>query len=327
MPLRLAVDAMGTRFEAVLAGGPEPLLLAAGEAALHEIVQWDRRLSLFRPDSTLAHVNRSAADGPVAVDAEMFELLCACRDLHAATGGAFDPTVAPLMRALGLHARHAHADDAIAPIEARQRVGFDLVNLDADRRTVRFARPGVSLDLGSIAKGHALDAAAELLRQAGVPCALVHGGTSGVVAIGAPPGQIAWRVRIPLPPPTVPSGAGAATHGSAGADVPTLVAHLCDRALSVSAPAGRTAPGPGGIVTHVLDPRTGQPARGAAVVGVTAPRARDADAWSTALLVDFVLTARAPATLGWGVGDGRGWRIGGVRDLVIDSPECVAEGA
>ncbi|MBM4109281.1 MAG: FAD:protein FMN transferase [Phycisphaerae bacterium] len=318
MPPRLALAAMGTRFEVVLAGGPDAFLRAAGDAALAEIEQWDRRLSLFRPDSTLAHVNRHADAGPLAVDDELFELLVACRDLHAATAGAFDPTVAPLMRALGLHThdqRH-RPPGGVPPLEA---VGFNAVDLDASRRTIRFTRPGMALDLGSIAKGHALDAAADVLRDAGVECAMLQGGTSGVVAIGAPPGLESWRVRLP-PPLQGRAGEGLAS-AQPGPRVP-LVARLRDLALSVSAPGGRVVQGPDGPVTHVLDPRTGRPARVASVAAVTAPLARDADAWSTALLVDPGLAARAPATLGWAIGRDGAWTTGG---LWIEAPAGVAE--
>lgn len=310
MPVRLAADAMGTRFEVVLAGGPEAWLHAAGESALREIEQWDRRLSLFRSDSTLSHVNRGAGRGPVRVDGEFLELLAACRDVHAATGGAFDPTVAPLMRALGLHACQAHAWGRIAESEAREAVGFHLVELDESRRTVRFAREGVALDLGSIGKGHALDAAGGVLREAGVRCAFIQGGTSGAVAIGTPPGRDGWCVRIPSP------------DGGPG-----LRVRLRDRALSVSSPSGRSVRGPEGVVTHVLDPRTGRPAAGQGVVVVTGPRARDADAWSTALLVDPTLRERVPPALGVGIHAGGVWRTAGDADLEIEVGAGVREGA
>jgi thiamine biosynthesis lipoprotein len=310
MPVRLAADAMGTRFEVVLAGGPVGWLRAAGESALREIEQWDRRLSLFRSDSTLSHVNRAAGRGPVRVDGEFLELLAACRDVHAATGGAFDPTVAPLMRALGLHACQAHASGPIAESEARRAVGFHLVELDESGRTVRFAREGVALDLGSIGKGHALDAAAGVLREAGVRCAFIQGGTSGAVAIGTPPGRDGWCVRVPVPD----SG-------------PPLRVSLRDRALSVSSPSGRSVHGPEGVVTHVLDPRTGRPAAGPEVVVVTGPRARDADAWSTALLVDPTLRERVPPTLGVGIHARGSWRVAGVDDLEVERVGMRMEGA
>src|SRR5690606_5023207 len=105
-----------------------------------------------------------------------------------------------------------------------------------------------------------------LLREHGVTCALLHGGTSSVVAIGAPPGEEGWRIALG-PEPHAP------------------MVTLCDAALAVSATTERP---------HIVDPRTGAPAppnRRAAVIG---PTARLADAWSTALLV----LGYRPGTLG-----------------------------
>ena len=145
------------------------------------------------------------------------------------------------------------------------------VVLDEVAPTVRFTRAGLALDLGGIAKGHGLDLAAASLRENGVERALLHGGTSTVVAIGAPPDQAAWRVQV-------------------GPDQQAPVAELVDCCLSVSAPAGRVARRGDREVHHVLDPRTGSSAVPARLAAVIAPSARVADAWSTALLIEPELT-------------------------------------
>lgn len=261
MPLRLATRAMGTRFELVLAGDDEPRLRAAGEEALYELEEADRRLSLFRRDSLLAHVLRTAPREPVRLDQDTFDLFALCARVYAESGGAFDPSVAPLMRALGLHGDGSQAP-ALDLAAARSSVGLDALELDAAARTVRFARPDLALDLGGVAKGHALDLAARALREHGVERALLHGGTSTVLALGPPPGASAWRVRV-----------------GGGEDAP--VAELTDVALAVSARHGRKT----ATHHHVLDPATGTSSRGADCAAVLAPGAALADAWSTALLV------------------------------------------
>ncbi len=264
MVLRLATRAMGTRFELVLAGDEGPRLRAAGEEALREVEEAERRLSLFRRDSQVARLNRGAGLGAVRLDPDTFELLELAAEVHRASAGAFDPTVAPLLRALGLHGGDSsapHCDEE----RARQALGWDAVELDPARRSARFTRPGIALDLGGIAKGHALDLAAAVLLECGVSRALLHGGTSTVVALGAPEGSPCWRVSI---------GSGPDPH----------VAELCDAALSVSAPSGRVARRGDRSLTHVIDPHTAAPAAGVALAAVIAPRAAVADAWSTALL-------------------------------------------
>jgi thiamine biosynthesis lipoprotein len=259
--VRLGLDAMRTRFEIVLAGGDERRLRDAGEAALAEIDEAEARLSLFRRDSLLAHINRAAAHEVVRVDGETFGLLRLCREVWALSDGAFDPTVAGDMTRLGLHEGAAIAQ---AGVLGR---GFDAVTLDEAACGVRFTR-AVALDLGGVAKGHALDLAGRVVREAGVEAALLHGGTSSVVAIGAPPGRAGWEVGI------------RGTEGREAGSMPRVV--LRDRALGVSAHRGRRAGG----VTHVLDPRTGEPAgRSCEVAAVTARTGAMADAWSTAGLV------------------------------------------
>ena len=141
MIVRLATDAMRTRFEIVLIGAAEPRLLAAGEEAIAEIEACEDRLSLFRPGSLLSVINREAAIRPVGVDRETFTLLCEARVLHALTEGAFDPTIAPLMKAWRLHADDSSAASAPSIDAARECVGMHHVELNETDHSVRFTRP------------------------------------------------------------------------------------------------------------------------------------------------------------------------------------------
>lgn len=285
MVLRLATHAMGTRFELVLAGGDPVLLRAAGEEAVRLIEEADQRLSLFRRDSLLAHINRTAHTSAVRLDLDTFDLLAVADEVARATSGAFDPSVAPLLRALGLHSESSTVP-LLQPEDARALVGWcGAVTLDPSTHTVRFGRPGIALDLGGIAKGHALDLAAEALRENGVERALLHGGTSTVVALGSPPGESAWRVTI-----------------GPGEDAP--IADLADTCLSVSAPAGRMARRGDRDLHHLIDPRTGTSSEGARLAAVIAPSACVADAWSTALLVapEFATTIKLESLLSTGRG-------------------------
>lgn len=222
---------MGTRFEVVLPADDPEAMRPAGEAALAEIEEWHRRLTRFEPDSQLNHLHRAAADAPVSIDRDLYALLEDCVAVWRVSGGAFDV-------ALGS--------------------GMDAVELDPAQSTIRFTRPGVALDLGGIAKGHALDHAARVLREAGVTSALLHGGTSSVVAIGGPPGAAGWKVAL------------------AGSGNPPTIVTLTDQALGASSQFQRC---------HVQDPRAGRLIEGARLAAVIGPSARLCDAWSTALLV------------------------------------------
>jgi thiamine biosynthesis lipoprotein len=262
--VRLATFAMGTRFEIVVAGDDEAALRGAGEAAVAEIEEWDRRLSLFRPDSLVSHVNRTAHERPVRLDRDTFDLLVLAKEVWRDSGGALDITMGAVMKQLGFH-----ADGSSATSTADRRPwGMDAVVLDPGTLGVSFGRPGLALDLGALAKGHAIDLALIILREQGVRTALIHGGTSSVGAIGAPDDQPhGWRIALG------PDGSGAP------------VVQLRDASLSVSGRHGRTIERDGERLGHVLDPRTGIPAHGADVACVVGPLGRVAEAWSTALLV------------------------------------------
>jgi thiamine biosynthesis lipoprotein len=294
--LRMATHAMGTRFEAILCGDlPGAGLRAAGEAAIEEIEHWHNRLSAFQPDSLLSHINRHAFNRAVRVDPEVVELLALARRVFEQSGGAFDPAIAPAMRGLGFHPAPAFSGQACSAETTEPRATMAEVLLDPAARAVRFGRAGLALDLGAIAKGFAVQRAAEVLRQAGVRSALVHGGTSSVAAIGCAPDGSPWRVRV--------AGGevehGAARGGAGGACGGGPVVELCDRAMSVSAPRGRVivAPVSGGEehFTHIVDPRSGRPTAGARTACVIADDAACADAWSTAIVVLGGRPAGCPA--------------------------------
>src|SRR3954471_8057772 len=98
----LALSAMATRFEIVLHGDKPASLRAAGEEALNEIERLEAQLSLYRPSSEIANINARAAREPVRVEPSLFRLLEHAKRLSEETRGAFDITIAPLMRAWGL---------------------------------------------------------------------------------------------------------------------------------------------------------------------------------------------------------------------------------
>lgn len=285
----LARNAMNTRFELVLHGDNPASLRAAAEEALTEIERIESRLSLFLPSSEIARVNALAAREPVRVSPEVFALLAHAQSLSTETRGAFDITMAPLLRCWGLLGKsdgHIPSDDELAA--ARAICGMSLVVLDRAEFTVRFARDGVMLDLGAIGKGYAVEQAAGILRDAGVNSALIHGGTSTVFAIGAPPDSDAWKIVIDAPVSGVRSSAftRSAEPPEGGTPNPPLATiALRDESLSVSAVAGKCFVANGRTLGHVLDPRTGEPASRAILSAVVLPSGTETDALSTALLV------------------------------------------
>jgi thiamine biosynthesis lipoprotein len=268
----LARHAMATRFEIVLNGNHPVALRAAGEEALAEIERIEAQLSLYRPSSEITRINARAAREPVRVSPGVFALLERASTLSRETGGAFDITIAPLVRCWGFMGEGGLVPGAEALAEARNRVGMRFIQLDPEALTVRFEREGMMLDLGAIGKGYAIERAAELLQDAGIASALLHGGTSTVYALGRAENGEPWKVAIDHPQETAS---------------PRLLATvpLENQALSVSAVWGKFFESAGRTYGHVLDPRTGQPADSALLAAVVLSSATESDALSTALLV------------------------------------------
>jgi len=270
----LARNAMATRFELVLHGENTVALRAAGEEALDEVARLENQLSLYRPGSEIALINARAAHEAVRVTPELFTLLQHARRLHAETDGAFDITIAPLVRCWGFMGASGKLPAPGEIVAAREKVGMQHLQLDATNCAVRFSRDGVMLDLGALGKGYAIGRAAEILRDAGVTSALLHGGTSTAYAIGSPPDAPAWKLAVEQPP--------AATHTPGFPELPCV--SLRDEALSVSAMWGRFFESGGKNFGHVIDPRTGHPTESALLSAVVLASATDTDALSTALL-------------------------------------------
>jgi thiamine biosynthesis lipoprotein len=266
----LALNAMATRFELVLHGESETRLRAAGEAALKEIERLEAQLSLFRPTSEIARVNALAAREPVRISPSVFRLLQHARQLQGESGGAFDITVAPLVRCWGFMHGTGRVPEPPEIEAARSHSGMLHVILDEKNYSIRFDQAGVMIDLGAIGKGYAIDCAAETLREAGVTSALLHGGTSTVYGLGAPPDADGWKIAI-APAPDQPSR--------------QMTVVLRDNAMSVSAVWGKSFEAGGKKFGHVIDPRTGWPVNNAVQAAVVLPSATETDALSTALLV------------------------------------------
>ena len=219
------------------------------------IAEVDAAMSPYRAGSALSGFNRAAARQAVPVPGALAGLAAQALDLAAATGGAFDPTVGPVVARYGF-----------GPIVGTAGRWQDL---RAEDGTLRKATPGLTLDLCGIAKGHAADRIAALLAARGIRSALIDIGGE-MRALGPRPGGGPWRVAIADP-------TGART-------TPAVVA-LADTALATSGPVPQGHAGRG-TLSHLIDPRRGRPVTHAlASVSVLAGSGAQADALATALAV------------------------------------------
>jgi thiamine biosynthesis lipoprotein len=238
--------------------------------ALDEVDRIDRLMSHYKPDSPLSRLNREAARHPVTVDAELFDFIADAMRYNRESGGAFDITVGPLMKAWGFFGGEGRvpSDDELAA--ARRHVGGAHVVLNPADKTIGFDETGVELDLGGIAKGYAVDRVIALLRQRRIAAALVSAGGSTIYGLGAPPGRNGWDVAVQDPIDTRKVA---------------LTVTLRDRALSVSGTSEKSFESGGTRYSHIMDPRTGWPVQGVLSVAVLTRSGTAGDALDNAFFV------------------------------------------
>ena len=268
---------MGTSIEVQAFGGDEATRRSAIDEALAVFADVDRLMSDYRDDSELALINRDASRRPVRVSDPMFAVLHAAAGVSAASNGAFDVTIAPLVRLWGFHDRTPHVPTAAELAAVRPLVDYRLMQLDADRRTVRLTHPGVALDLGGIAKGFAVDVAAGSLRRRGLSGFIDAGGNQYL--LGRPPGKARWTVGIRNPE----------ARGQVIAVVDTG-----ETSVSTSADSYNVIEARGRSYGHILDPQTLQPAARSLSVTILSRDGTLADAMSKAA---FVLGPKADLAL------------------------------
>jgi thiamine biosynthesis lipoprotein len=257
---------MGTTIEVVL----HREAAFDGAAAVRTIFEeWEGTLSRFRPESDLSRLNRQTGR-LVAVSPLLGRVLGAALDAAQATDGLYDPTLLPHIVRLG----YDRSFELLPPLNPsgtyapRPGGGWRAVYLDSERLHVTMPA-GVQVDLGGIAKGMAVDAALEHLREIGIGNALVNAG-GDLAVLGAPPGLDAWPIAVAAR--TVPLRCGA---------------------MATSGTARRRWRQGTQLRHHILDPRTGLPSiNGVWSVSVAAARCMQAE---VATKTAFILGPEAGA--------------------------------
>jgi thiamine biosynthesis lipoprotein len=232
----------------------------------------EQRLSAFVDSSDVCRINRQASQSPVFVEEETFQLLALARELYDMTAGSFDITASPLWRLWGFHRRAGRRPAATEIQESLHSVGMNHVELDPERYSVRFQRPGMEINLGGIGKGYAVDRISERLTQEGLKNFVVQAGNSSIRAVGSRAGQATdgWRVNLPHPWKR---------------DENLTCIGLCNRSLGTSGSTHQSFHHRGIRYGHILDPRTGMPAEGLISVTAICATAAQADALATAFYV------------------------------------------
>ncbi len=272
---------MGTQVEVALWHQEPAAAQAALDAVMAEMHRIDALMSPYRPDSELSLMNRQAAQRPVPVSAEMFALLQRAQYFSALSNGAFDVTFGSLGRHFDYRA--GVRPDAAQIAAALPAINHAHLQLDAAAGTVRYLHPLVYVDLGGIAKGHAVDRSIALLQARGISQAMVAAGGDSRV-LGDRHGR-PWTVGVRDP--------------RRDGEMVVLLP-LVDTAISTSGDYERYFDEGEQRYHHILDPGTGDSARAVRSVTVLGPNATDTDALSTTLFVlgvaeGLALLAQLPA--------------------------------
>jgi FAD:protein FMN transferase len=271
---------MGTYVRVTVPTDDSAAIWPEARRALAVFQRVDSLMSNWTATSEVARLNREAPLAATRVHPEVGAVLEASLRLWRESGGANDITVEPLVRAWGFLGgpRRVPSDDEIRA--ALARVGAQRVHYDPTTRVLRFDDPGVRIDLGGIAKGYAVDVAAESLKAHGVTDVLID--LSGnMAALGSSGGGGGgWRIGIRDPRDRIPYVARLAIGGEA---------------ISTSGQYEQFVARDGRTYGHIMDPRTGRPSQGLISVTVVSASAMECDAWDTPLFVMGPLEARRKA--------------------------------
>ena len=254
---------MGVQVRLVVWAADEATARSACTSAFARVGELDRIMSDYRADSELMRLCAQAGGQAVPVSADLFTVLERAQDLARRSGGAFDVTSGPGVRLWRQARRSGRMPSDQDLSRARRLTGWQMLRLDAQRRTAQLLTAGMQLDLGGIAKGYAGDCALAVLRAAGISSAMYEAG--GDIVVGdRPPGRSGWVIRV------------------AETDQQLTLANA---AVSTSGDTEQFVQIDGVRYAHIVDPRTALGLTGRVAATVVAPDGLTADALATAACV------------------------------------------
>lgn len=236
------------------------------QRAMNEFRRIDRMMSPMRESSDLARINREAAKGWVSVPGELLQLIARANEVSVMTAGKFDITFASVGRFYDYRRHRRPGEQTIR--QYLPAINFRHIELDLDRKRLRFRRQGVTIDLGGIAKGYAVDLATAILVEEGVVRGIVTAGGDSRI-LGDRHGR-PWQVGVRDP----------RNDAAVAAVLPVI-----NEAVSTSGDYERYFEADGVRYHHILNPRTGRAASGIRSVTILGPDATTTDALSTSVFV------------------------------------------
>jgi thiamine biosynthesis lipoprotein len=271
-PVVLEGASMGTRYHITLTQALPDLTTQEVNAGVSEVLEAvENSMSTWREESEISRFNRTPAGVWLGVSPGFMEVFLLAREVAGGSEGAYDVSVAPLVKLWGFGPGGTDAIPAQSAIDrAMEAVGEHYVEVDLQGSKLRKQRP-LTLDFSSIAKGYAVDQLASWLAQEGGENFMVEVG--GEIRVrGRSPRGSHWRIAIERPQPLARDAAA--------------ILQISDRAVATSGDYRNFFEVDGVRYSHSIDPRSGRPVRhGLVSVTVVHDTTALADAWATALTV------------------------------------------
>ncbi len=257
---------MGTTVETTARSSDVNECKAALVAAYEEMSRVENLLSCQKDGSEISAINRSAGIHPVKVSYETLEMMKRAKAYCRNYGGVFDVTIGPLSDLWGFSEDKEIVLPTAGEIKKLDKlVNYRDIGINEQDSTVYLKKKGMSVDLGGIAKGYAIDRGSAVLKEKGITNFILNAGGDLYVS-GTKDGSTEWRVGIKHP---------RRTNDLAGAF------NLKDYAVATSGDYERFRIINGKRYHHILDPATGYPGSLSESSTIIAPTAEEADATAT----------------------------------------------
>jgi FAD:protein FMN transferase len=273
VPLGFQGDAFGAYYKVKYLSGPTTPSPTALKAEVEDLIKrYDEEFSLWKATSFLSKFNESKNTSEFEVSDWALQLSLESQKIFLASFGTFDPSVKSLVNLWGFGKNKSQKKITDSDISrALKNVGFNLLEINLDKKTWRKKNPELQLDFNSIAPGQVADLITELLSKRGVKHSLVD--ASGELrAMGERSQGMPWRVGIEKPSDKVGEAIMAAVPLTGGIATSGSYRNYLETSM--------------GRISHTIDPRSGkQPAHKIVSATVIAGNALEADAWATAMMV------------------------------------------
>ena len=268
---------MGTQYSLRIWATPEEseAAKAAADAAFDRIAALERIFSDYLVDSEITLLTTHPPGEKIPISPDLFQVLVKTEQLSRETDGAFDVTVGPMVRLWRQSRKNHRLPTADRVAQARERSGWQKLELDRETPAVTLGAEFMQLDFGGIVKGYSADEALDILKQRGFSRSLVAA-SGDIVAGDPPPGKDAWRIGIRSLDAVL---ANDPEHPLTGT-VP-----LVNGAISTSGDTQQAVNIDGVRYSHIVDPKTALGLTHRIAVTVIGPDATTTDSYATTVSV------------------------------------------